>query len=399
MGLPGELKRLLWMNVVSQIIFIYIGIFVNLYIWEQGHRIFDVSWFNFSLFLTWGFAFAIGARLLHGWSIRLLFAISAISGGIAFLLLFFLHLDNRMLWILLIGIPVGSMWGFFSCAQNLSLSLFGKGKDFENYFALTSTIGQIINVTVPIVSAVVVQYFGYAGSFIFMLVFIVCMLSVSQLLPGLSLKGRQSQDQEISWIQGMRYRHVFYKPSLRWMVPSCLAAGIFLQFQGLFALLFTFNVTNDKLLIALLNTLYTVCSLGALFLFRKVRWQAKTWLLLGMILLSIGFTILVFPSKPIFIISNVLTTVGMFYYTMQWNAQHFRVVSTCPAVVQAKILVWRECLLVVSRCLLLLCVLPMQNFSGAIFIVLIALTMACIVSILYFQKRSISALGEETSNS
>lgn len=43
MKLTGEMKKLLMMCGSAMIIFIYIGIFVNLYIWKRNHDLFDVA--------------------------------------------------------------------------------------------------------------------------------------------------------------------------------------------------------------------------------------------------------------------------------------------------------------------------------------------------------------------
>lgn len=180
---PTELRRMLIMNFVSSIIFIYIGIFVNLYIWQSGHSIFDVSWFNLVLFIGWGLAFTIGASLLWKRTIRLLLALSAFSGATAFMLLTYLTLDNRVLWITLIGIPVGLMWGFFASAQNLSVSFYGKGKNVAAFFAASSIISQVLSMLVPIVSAQAISMFGYASSFYMMLAFVFVMLGFSYAMP------------------------------------------------------------------------------------------------------------------------------------------------------------------------------------------------------------------------
>lgn len=385
MGLPKDLRRLLMMSTTSYIIFIYIGIFVNLYIWEQGHSIADVSWFNFCLFFSWAFAFAGGAKLLTRQSIRLLFGLSALSGGTAFLLLFFLHLDNRLLWIAMIGIPVGAMWGFFAVSHNFSISSFGKGRDFANYFSISTTITQILNMTVPIVSAQAIRWFGYASSFIIMLIFIAAMLYVSRILPEITLKGIAEDG---SWSDHMKYRNVFASPALKWLIPSCLATGIFLQFQGLFALLFTFSITHDKMIIALLNALYTLSSLFALYLYKKIPLKERIWLYISVAILSVGFLIVLYPVAPILVLSNILTTMGLFYFSTTWNSQQFRLLSGLSPMHQSRVFVWRECLLCVSRCLMLLLVLPLSSFSGMIFIVLIALTIFCLISVPFFQRKA-----------
>lgn len=387
--MPPQIRSLLIMNAFSFIIFIYIGIFVNLYIWEHAHRIGDVAWFNLVLFLVWGFTFYIGAKMLRRFSIRVLFACSGLSGGIAFLLLSFLHIDNRMLWIAMIGVPVGMMWGFFSSAQGLSISLAGKGKDFANYFAAQGILTQILNVTVPILSAQVIYWFGYPGSFGLMLLFVIVMLVFSYFLPQISLKGMIDRNEKISVRTKLSWR--FYVPttSLRWLAVSALVAGVFLQFQGLFALIFTFSVTENKFYIALLNTCYTLATLLALYLYRKIRARERTWLLVCMVTLLVGFLIVLYPTAPLLVISNVLTTIGLFYFGTVWNAQHFRVISEFSIAERARILVWREGLLTVSRCLVLVLILPLADFRGLPFYMLLGFTLLTLLVLPFVQSRMV----------
>lgn len=260
MGLSKELRMLLLVNAVSFIIFIYIGIFVNLYIWELNREIFDVAWFNMVMFIFWGVGFASGGKLLMRYSIRLLCALSALSGGIAFLFLTFLEIEPRVLWIAIIAVPVGLMWGFFSAAQSLSISLVAKGKDISNFYAMINIISQSLSVAVPLLSAWTIIKFGYSSTFLFMLFFIVIILIISYFLPQIALKTIVDVKQEGTLFQNMHWNKVFSAPNSKWAILSCLAAGFFLQFQNLFVLLFTFNITQDKTMIALLSAIYTLVS-------------------------------------------------------------------------------------------------------------------------------------------
>ncbi|MBP1997001.1 MFS transporter [Paenibacillus eucommiae] len=393
--MPSSFRRLLIMNATTMIIFIYIGIFVNLYIWEQQRLISDVAWFNFVLFLAWGVSFTAGAKILARMSIRFVFGLSAISAGSAFLMLSYLHLDNRFLWITIIGLPVGMMWGFYAIAQNITLSLNGKGKEFSQYFAAAGFIGQVLNMTVPLMSAQVIRLFGYSGSFTLMLVLVTLMFIVSFFVPKISLKGKMLAGESVTDI--FRWRKVFFTEASKWLIPSCLAAGFFLQFQGLFALLFTFSISLDKLVIALLNTLYTVSTFAALYIYRRYNKSETTWLNIAIALICLGFLLTLYPVSPLLVLSNILTTVGLFYFSASWNALHFRMISEFSALQQTHILVWRENLLAVSRCAMLLLVIPIKEFRGVSFWLLLALTMLIVVSILYFQKRATLAMAGPSS--
>lgn len=384
-GLPKELRSLLMMNSVSLIIFIYIGIFVNLYVWEMGRQISDVAWFNLILLMAWGCSFAAGAYILTRSSIRLLYGLSAVSGCLAFLLLSFLNIDNRLLWIAIIGVPVGAMWGFSIAAQNLSISLHGKGKDFGHYFSLSLTIAQVLNMIVPIASALVIKSFGYTGSFIFMLALVSVMLIVSFFLPEISLKSlmdnRQPERSSLVW------RTIFSRREAKWLIPACLAAGIFLQFQNFFVLMFTFSISKDKIVISLLNTLYTCTSVAAFYLYRKLNIKEHIWLTVAIGFLGVGFLLVLYPISPVLVVSNILTTVGLFYFSSTWNAGHFRMISGLPVSQKVGILVLRECLLAISRCIMLVFVLSVQDFHGTVFVGLVLFSLICMMLIPYFQAK------------
>src|SRR5690606_34947123 len=112
-----------------------------------------------------------------------------------------------------------------------------------------------------------------------------------------------------------------------WMNGAFFMVGIFIQFQNLFVLLFTFHVTENKLLIALLNTAYTLSAFAALYLYRRLRLTENAWMLFGMISLSIGFLISLAYIAPLLVVSNILSTIGIFYFNINWMVKVFRSVN------------------------------------------------------------------------
>jgi MFS family permease len=374
------------MNASSNVIFNYIGIFVNLYIWEKDHRIFDVTFFNLILFCSWTLAFALGAKLLAKYTTQLLIRSVAGCGALTFTLLSFLHIDNRLLWITIIAIPIGIMWGFYASTQNISLTVYGRGKDFESYFALSSIVVQGISIANPIIFALVIKWIGYSGSFILMFMFVFLLLFISFRIPKITLKNESEP-----LFQNMSYQKVFSRKALQWLVPSCLLAGIFLQFQGLFALIFTFSVSEDKLVIALLNVLYAISTIAAMIAYRKWTFSNNKWLLFGMICICIGFLLPLVPKAPILVVSNILTTIGMFYFGTVWNTLHFRIISNENPITQIRILIWREWLLCISRIVMLVIVLSVKELKGPLFIGLIILALICAICIPYLSKKSTDA--------
>lgn len=385
--MSADMRKLLIMNTISTIIASYIGIFVNLFIWEFDHSIAEVSLYNMSMFISWGIAFTVAAKVLNRYSIRLPLAVSALCGTAAFMYLVMVQFDNRVLWILILGIPVGAMFGFSQASQNLSLALRGKGSEYAPYFATVMVISQLISVAVPFVAAKVIDGYGYVGSFSLMLIFVAMMLGFSFFMPKITLSLKDERD-IFNPLRKYNIRSAFGRPGSKWVILSFLAAGIFMQFQNLFSLLFTFSVTQDKLMIALLNMTYTICSLLGLWVYRRIKIDEMRWLWIGMTLLALGFIIVLFQHPVALIISNLLTSIGMFYFMTVWNAQQFRFIQYASPSSQASFLVWRECLMVATRCILLGLTLPLKEMGGMGFTLIIGITVGCLISIPFFQQRA-----------
>jgi YQGE family putative transporter len=392
--MSAEMRRLLVMNLVCFIVFVYINIFVNLYLWEKDKSIFDVAWFNLIQFITWSFAFTLAGYLLAKYTIRLLISISALAGGTAFIILSFVHLEERLLWIALIAIPIGIMSSFFYAALNLSISLSGKSSEFGDFFATSAIIMQVVSLVIPLLSALVIDWFGYVSTFILMLGFITFLFIYSFSLPAISLK-EHMDFKEKSFVRRMFKDKIFEQKGIQWIVYSCLAAGVFLQFQNVFTLIFTFQVTENTYLIAGLNVLYTLIALLGLLLYRKVKLTDNRWLLLGVILLTTGFLIVFIPSKTTLILSNVLTAIGMFFFMAIWNAQQFYLIRGLSLARQAIFLIWRDILLCLTRSLTLLFTLSVDATSGGLFAILVGITVVSLMAVPYFQYRAGKAFEEE----
>jgi hypothetical protein len=177
------------------------------------------------------------------------------------------------------------------------------------------------------------------------------------------------------------------------MLPSLFSAGFFLQFQGVFSIIFTFSVTDNKLLIALLQITYTICTLISLYYYKKFKDMGKLsdsfWLAFGMVAASLGFMIVLFPSAPVLIISNILTTIGMFFFITIWSSRQFVTISQFEPIMQARILVWRELILVFSRMIMLGLTLLIHDFNGFAFKAIMIFCLICALSIPYLSKKGI----------
>lgn len=396
MGLTGEMRKLLMMNGIGQIIFSYIGIFINLYIWEESKSLFDVSLYNFFTYLVWGAGFTLGAHLLTRRSMRIVYTLSALSGLTVFLLLSFLHLEQRLVWIALIGSVVGLTFGLFYAGQNLGISLSGKAKEFGRYFSVVVVMQQVVSVSVPILSALVIMEFGYSGSFLLMLAIVGCMLGAALLVPNLSLA--EVREREGDWFRGIGYFRVFHTASSKWLQAAFIAAGLFFQFQNLFILIFTFSISQDKLIIALLNAAYTCAAFAALYVHRRVRFGEDAWMFIGCSVVALGFLAALVPYSPMLVLSNVLSVLGMYYFGVNWQTKVYRSMNALPPMQKLRVLVWRENTLCAARCVMLLLLFALPDIRGGWFAVIVVLTIGFMFAVPLCLRRSEALAVKQQTN-
>lgn len=381
------MKQLLLLFSSYTIISNYIAIFVNLYVWQTRHSVTDLCIYNGALFFSWGFGFTLGSYLLTRRSIRWPAVVSALFGGSSFAVLFALKVPSHVLWLFLIGLPVGAFSGVFSATQNMGVSMTLKKSDFSRYFSVSGIIGLVIAIINPIVSAYVIQQFGYNGSFVLMFVFVVSMVLTASRLPKATLAGTMPQG--VTFFTGIRYRTLFSTRKLKLMFYGFLIAGVFLQFQGLFSLIFTFSVTQNKFVIALLNIGYTLAAVFALFWYKRLKLRDTTWLYVGTFSIVGGLAIALFFVPAALVASNILTTVGLYFFGVVWNSQQFRTLSVLPARVQAQIYTWRECALCVTRILTLTLFPFLHEFRVFIPLSLFILAISAAL-VLFCQSRSVA---------
>ncbi|WP_173108269.1 hypothetical protein [Paenibacillus qinlingensis] len=381
------LKRLLWMSISSGIIFNYMGIFINLFIWEKGNQIFDVAWFNLVMFLAWGVAFMYGANLLSKFTIGSVMRVAAIGAGVTFVLLSWVHFEPKILYITLIAIPVGLTNGLYGSANNMGISLFGKGKEFTVFFSAVNVIGQLISFLNPLLFAVIIKWMGFTASFFIMFIFIALMIFTSFFVPPISLKEANEPV-----FRKFRLGQVFATPQLKWMIPSLVAGGFFIQFQGIFSLIFTFSVTQDKLNIALLQIMYTSFTIACVFIYRRFSRTREIsdnkWLTFGMGAAAAGFLLALFPTPLILVLSNILTTIGLFFFATIWSSRQFLLTYPLEPIHQTRVMVWRELILVISRMFLLALILGIQDFDGYVFKAVMIFSFSSALLIPYFSRKS-----------
>ncbi|MDB5084552.1 MAG: transporter [Bacilli bacterium] len=373
MGLNKELRFLLVMTVIFSIINSYIGIFINLYIWKANHSITQVAWFNITMLVFWCVAFTLGGKLFTLYSLRLTTRIASVVAALAFLFLLTLGGVPVLVWDLCIGGCVGVMCGTYYVSQNMMISSFGDGEDFRTFFSLNSIVQLIVSVVNPILCAVIINWFGYSGSFIIMLAFVCILFTLTFFIP--NIRGSK-EDKEKPFF---RIRHPLQRLNqLKFFFLSCILMGLVLQFQGLFTQLFTFAVSDNNLIIAGLNVSYTLLTILALEITRRTQIQGIRWLQLGGFLVIVGYLIALHPSKLFFVIMNICSTLGFFFVSINWNANQFSFLSQFQSTALTKSMIGRELTINIGRTAMLCFIAQVHDLKGSIYEELIAFTIVCV---------------------
>ncbi|NBD23044.1 hypothetical protein [Paenibacillus glycinis] len=127
-------------------------------------------------------------------------------------------------------------------------------------------------------------------------------------------------------------------------------------------------------------------------MYKRLKVREATWLAIGMIFVSVGILLPLLPKAPLLIISNILTTIGMFYFGTIWNSRQFRMITKQTIIQQAHIFLWRECFLNASKILL---VLSVKEIHGGTFIGLMLLALVCALMVPYFSGKSTEVLDKQ----
>jgi len=359
MGLGKELRFLLLTTVIFSIINSYVTIFINLYIWEKYHQISQVAWFNITMLVFWGVAFTIAGKIFTVYSLQVTMRIASLMALTAFFFLLALPNASPLLWNLCIGASVGFMCGTYFMSQNIFISFYGKGEELNTYFYLYTIAQQFLSILNPIVFAIIIKSFGYATSFIIVFAVVCILFVLTFYIPNVTLSKEEKEKPFFRvhnpWLQMQK---------LRSFLSSCFFMGFLLQFQLLFTQLFTFHISENKIIIAGLNVLYTILTIGAYFFARKAHIPHTRQLQLGVVLMGMAYLLAIYPEPLNLVLLNVFSAIGYFFLITNWNSNQFNYMRQFKSTTLTKLIIGREVILNIGRIIMLLLIAQVKEFRG-----------------------------------
>lgn len=383
--LPTEVWWVIAVNAAMSVIFNFVGIFVNLYWWNQGHSIFQVSLFNLFATVALFASYLVGSHYLWRRDIRFVMLLSSVFSGVTFLALFFYVPDLRNVFTAAVGMAFGLTQGFFWAANNSAMYTFLKSEQYADYFSVNTVLGQAIAIIVPLASAGIVGLLGFRETFLAMLCFVVAAFLVSMRIPHRGLHENLYQHR--------RWREVFAKPGTVWLMPAVFCSGVIAEFLMLFSLIFIFTVSHTGSIVALLNIGYSLALLGALTLYRRSILTQESWIGIGIVLIMASFvTAFSIGGRGVWdTLVVLLMQVGGLYLSGASGRQQYRVLLQGDVVQRTRLGLWMEVPYLLSRCVVLIGGLFVHRVSGTSFITLAIIATAAMIGVPWFTRRAVAA--------
>ncbi len=149
--IPKNARRVITSNIFQMISSPLLSLFISAFIWTTTHSFLTIAAFNIGRYAFHPVAFYISGLLLRRINIKTMFAVGAVSGGLATLLIVSFHAKSPWAY-LTFGIIYGVGYGFYWANRNyLELQeTIAEGRKY--FYSLVHIIGSVSSVAVPIVA-------------------------------------------------------------------------------------------------------------------------------------------------------------------------------------------------------------------------------------------------------
>ncbi|MCY0899395.1 MAG: hypothetical protein OWU33_10760 [Firmicutes bacterium] len=386
-SLSRDVWRVIAVNAAMTSLFAFVSIFVNLYWWNQGTPIFQVSLFNLASTLALFGAYWIGTYVLSQRDIRTVMVLSTVGAGMTFVILALSGAGGRLVYTVAVGGLFGATQGFFWAANNASMYTVLPADQYADYFSALTVIGQAVSVVVPVVTGAAVAAWGFHRSFLAMLLVVAAAFGFAIQLP------HQGFDEAV--FRRWHVREVVRKPGTAWVLLVVFFAGLINQFVTLFSLVYLFTISTRVTVVTALNLASALVLLAALTTYRRLRLTQDAWIVLGSFSLAIAFGLALAIRQGLWAIAVVfLLRVGGLWVSGASGRQRYRVVMQGDVAWRTRFGLWMEVPFVVSRTVVLTGSLWVRHLGDPVFLILMGVTMVALGGLPWATRRAVRAYDE-----
>ncbi|MCY0878536.1 MAG: MFS transporter [Firmicutes bacterium] len=386
-SLSRDVWRVIAVNAAMTSLFTFVSIFVNLYWWNQGAPIFQVSLFNLASTLALFLAYWAGTYVLSQRDIRLVMVFSTIGAGLTFGTLAASGTGRHLGYTVAVGVLFGLTQGFFWAGNNASMYTVLPAEQYGDYFSALTVIGQAGSVVVPLVTGAAVAAWGFHASFLAMLLVVAAAFGVAVQLP------HRGFDDEV--FRDLHIRHVVNRPGTAWVLLVVFFAGLINQFVTLFSLVYLFTISTQVGVVTALNLASALILLAALAAYRRLRLTQDAWIVIGSASLALAFGLaLALRQGPWAIVVVFLLRVGGLWISGASGRQRYRIVMQGDVVWRTRFGLWMEVPFVVSRTVVLTGSLWVHRLGDPVFLGLMGLTVVALGGLPWATRKAIRAYDE-----
>jgi hypothetical protein len=385
--LTRDVWRVIAVNAAMTSLFTFVSIFVNLYWWNQGTPIFQVSLFNLAATLALFTAYWAGTYVLSTRDIRFVMVLSTLFAGLTFVALAQYVPEWRTLFTVMVGMLFGLTQGLFWAANNASIYAVLAADRYADYFSMLTVIGQALSVGVPLITGAAVATWGFRPSFVGMLGVVGGAFFVAVQLP------HRKFDEEV--FRDLNIRTVVNKPGTGWVLLVVFFAGLINQFLTLFSLVYLFTLSSRVEVVTLLNFVSAVVLLGALWLYRRLAITQEAWILLGSLSVGGALAVAFLAGHGFWAIAVVfLMRVGGLWIAGASGRQRYRIVMQGNVAWRTRFGLWMEVPFVLSRSFILTGSLWVHRLGDPVFWGLTAVTIMALGGLPWATRRATRAFDE-----
>ncbi len=298
----SPLQAIFSVQLIFSIIFCFVNVFMNVYLWDHGKSFREIGMFNlFSVSSIFG-ASLIGAYLLHRLGTRSTFLLSSLLALLLFLYLFYAK-NSLHSSLPLLGGLYGGYVGLFYIGFNLQMLWLSDSGNRSFLIGLESMITTLAQLLTPFCAGLFIVYYGYSHTFLIILGLLVLQLVLSTQIPGTRMK------------EGFRKRYFFLAENedMARMGFTCAAYGFYFAFVQMSYGLFLFFFLQDEFELGAWNFAFGGISAFMYWLVGRSLKQTNRDILIGMGMIgSMMVTLtLFFSSAPWFVLFNLVISVSL----------------------------------------------------------------------------------------
>lgn len=353
-----NLKKLFRLDVVFNILAVYLNIIINFYFWESSKSLQVVMFYNL-LYSIFGFGcYVLGSYLLFK-SIKAIYYISAVSAISLSLILYNSDFFEFTYLLVLVAFFSSLVVAVFYSATNYLLSSYTENKEETRiYFNKIGIFNNFIFILVPVINGILISIYSFKVSFVFLGV-----ASVIYLLAVISIKGSKLEytGNFASFIKRETKKQKFSKPVFQYIVFGGLAFQLIAILQPVVMSV----VSKNSVELSILNAVIVVMLVGCFIVIKRYsKVRGSIWYMFYIIFFVIANVSLFLPFAASEFVYLFFLAIGIYLFKFVFNVYPFEELNGVEPTKKQMLLLKREFYLFVGRLIMLVLAVVMLKEIG-----------------------------------